>query len=182
MEDLFFTVARERGASSANHKGYRLRLTSWNVGSLTIAKELHGNVVEVKRYNDRIMVLRVVLGEEVVAIVSAYAPHVGLGDQERRDFWGSLDGVMRSLPRQDKICLGGDFNGHVGKESDCFSMVHGGFGHGVRNDNGRELLDFALAHDLGIINTQQRKPSESHWEQQEDIRSLGGGMRRCGAR
>ncbi|KAI3810563.1 hypothetical protein L1987_20182 [Smallanthus sonchifolius] len=99
------------------------------------------------------MVLRVVLGEEVVAIVSAYAPHVGLGDQERRDFWGSLDGVMRSLPRQEKICLGGDFNGHVGKESDGFPMVHGGFGYGVRNDNGRELLDFALAHDLGIINT-----------------------------
>ncbi|KAF5776879.1 hypothetical protein HanXRQr2_Chr12g0529181 [Helianthus annuus] len=49
------------------------------------------------------MVLRLVLGEEVVAIVYAYAPQVGLGDQEKRDFWDCLDGVVRAIPREKEF-------------------------------------------------------------------------------
>ena len=95
-----------------------------------VAKELHTSVVEVIRHNDRIMVLRLVLGEEVMAVVCAYAPHVGLGDQEKREFWDCLDAVVGGIPRGERICIGGDFNGHIGKANDSFQAVHGGFGFG----------------------------------------------------
>ncbi|XP_076906061.1 uncharacterized protein LOC143562019 [Bidens hawaiensis] len=36
-------------------------------------------------------------------------------------------------------------------------IVHGGFGFRDRNEPGRDLLDFAVAHDLGILNSFFRK-------------------------
>ncbi|XP_021974852.1 uncharacterized protein LOC110869960 [Helianthus annuus] len=123
--------------------------------------ELHKNVIEVIRHNDRIMVLRLVLGEELVAVVCAYAPQVGLGDQEKREFWDCLDAVVGAIPREERIVIGGDFNGHIGKDSDGFPSVHGGFGFGDRNEPGKDLLEFAVAHDLGILNSFFRK-RESH--------------------
>ena len=36
----------------------------------------------------------------------------------------------------------GDFNGHIGKEVDGFEGVHGGFGIGKKNLEGRLLLEF----------------------------------------
>ncbi|XP_076920991.1 uncharacterized protein LOC143582268 [Bidens hawaiensis] len=107
------------------------------------------------------MVLRLVLGEEVVTVVCAYAPHVGLGDREKRDFWDCLDAVVRAIPRDERMCIGADFNGHICKDNEGFQVIHGGFGFGDRNESGTDLLDFAVAHDLGILNTFFKK-RESH--------------------
>ncbi|KAD4179608.1 hypothetical protein E3N88_28199 [Mikania micrantha] len=79
-----------------------------------------------------------VLGEEVVTVMSAYAPHVGLGENEKRQFWDCMD-----------------------EENEGFQSIHGGCGFGSRNESGGTLLDFAIAHDLGIINSFFRK-KDSH--------------------
>ena len=42
-----------------------------------------------------------------------------------------------------------------------FEAVHGGFGYGSRNQEGKEVRDFAVAFDLMIANTFFRK-RESH--------------------
>ncbi|GKB67324.1 protein kinase, ATP binding site-containing protein [Tanacetum coccineum] len=44
-------------------------------------------------------------------------------------------------------------NGHIGANADGFSSVHGGFGYGVRNDEGQTILEFAAAHDLVVVNS-----------------------------
>ncbi|XP_076954466.1 uncharacterized protein LOC143628907 [Bidens hawaiensis] len=156
---------RWKGQRGDERNGYKLNYSGSDgakngVGFL-VALEVYKNVVEVIRYNDRVMVLRLVLGEEVVAVVCAYAPHVGLGDREKTEFWDRLDIVVRAIPRKEKIFIGGDFNGHIGEESDGFQSVHGGFGFGVRNDPGRDLLEFLVAHDLSILNSFFRK-RDSH--------------------
>jgi hypothetical protein len=38
-----------------------------------------------------------------------------------------------------------------------FDGVHGGFGYGSRNQEGKSILNFALAYDLIIANTIFRK-------------------------
>ncbi|KAJ0557790.1 putative SWR1-complex protein 5/Craniofacial development protein [Helianthus annuus] len=156
---------RWKGHRAEECNGYKLLYSGSNgtkngVGFL-VAIELHKNAIEVIRHNDRIMVLRLVLGEQVVTVVCAFAPHVGLGDQEKREFWDCLDVVVRAIPREEKIFIGGDFNGHIGKDSDGFELVHGGFGFGNRNEPGKDLLDFVAAHGLGIINSFFTK-RESH--------------------
>ena len=47
----------------------------------------------------------------------------------------------------------GDFNGHVGRHIDGFDVVHGGYGVGQRNLEGRTLLEFCLEKELCVSNT-----------------------------
>ncbi|XP_016544374.2 uncharacterized protein LOC107844480 [Capsicum annuum] len=84
--------------------------------------------------------------------MNAYAPQVGLDEEERR-FWEVLEEVIRGVPGSEKIFIGGDFNGHIGSVSLGYEEVHGGFGFGVRNDEGTALLDFARAFGLVVVNS-----------------------------
>ena len=64
--------------------------------------------------------------------------------------------MVRAVPNSEKLFIEGDLNGHVG-----FEAVHGGFGYGSRNQEGEEVLDFAIDFDLMIANTFFRK-RQSH--------------------
>ncbi|XP_071687256.1 uncharacterized protein [Rutidosis leptorrhynchoides] len=48
---------------------------------------------------------------------------------------------------------GGDLNGHIGAEVEGYRGAHGGFGYGVRNEEGRSIHEFAIAHDLVVANS-----------------------------
>ncbi|KAL6574370.1 hypothetical protein OROHE_001274 [Orobanche hederae] len=69
--------------------------------------------------------------------------------------------VVERIPMGEKLIIGGDLNGHVSVSRDDFESVHGGFGFGDRNEAGNGILDFALAYDLGIMNTWFEK-KDSH--------------------
>ena len=57
-----------------------------------------------------------------------------------------------------ELILGmGDFNGHVGKQSDAYEDVHGGNGIGERNMEGKMLLEFCDEKELCVANTWFRK-------------------------
>ena len=58
------------------------------------------------------------------------------------------------LANPGKVLLGlGDFNGHVGRRIDGFEGVHGGYGIGKRNVEGRRLLEFCDEKELSVANT-----------------------------
>ena len=117
-------------------------------------------MVGVTRQGDRIILVKLVVGDMVLNVISAYAPQVGLDESAKRQFWEDLDGLIRVVPSSEKIFIG-DLNGHVGTTSAGFEAVHEGFGYGSRNQEGDEVLDFAVAFDLMIANTFFRK-RESH--------------------
>jgi exonuclease III len=54
---------------------------------ILIDKTLKDGVVDVKRQGDRIILVKLVLGDVVLNIISAYAPQVGLSESEKRKFW-----------------------------------------------------------------------------------------------
>ena len=64
---------------SGNQEGYG------GVGVL-VEGELYDKVVEVRRVNDRMMSLAIVVEREVVRVVSTYAPHSGKS-MEEKDFF-----------------------------------------------------------------------------------------------
>ena len=72
-------------------------------------------------------------------------------------FWEDLDRLVRVVSSSEKLFIGGDLNGHVGTSSVGFEAVHEGFGYSSRNQEGEEVLDFAIAFDLMIANTFFRK-------------------------
>jgi len=86
-----------------------------------------------------------------------YAPQIGLSDDIKKVLWEDLEEVLQCIPRQEKLFLGGDFNGHIGEKADGNVGTHGGFGFGERNNGGVALLDFAVALDLTIVNSLLRR-------------------------
>ncbi|XP_056688564.1 uncharacterized protein [Spinacia oleracea] len=99
------------------------------------------------------MSIKLVIGGEVITVVSAYAPQAGLDASTRQEFWEDLEEVVQRVPKSEKLIIGGDLIGHVGSSRDGFESIHGGFGYGDRNEAGNAILDFALAYDLGKMNT-----------------------------
>jgi hypothetical protein len=61
-----------------------------------------------------------------------------------------------SVPISEKLFIG-DLNRHVGSTKVGFDGVHEGFGYGSRNQEGKGILNFALAYDLFVANTLFRK-------------------------
>nr|XP_016445830.1 PREDICTED: uncharacterized protein LOC107771018 [Nicotiana tabacum] len=118
-------------------------------------------VVEVRRVNDKLMTIKLVVGEFMLNVISAYTPQVGLGKEVERHFWDELDEVVRGIPLNEKLFIGGDFNGHIRLTSQGYDDVHDGFDFGVRNGGCTLLLDFAKAFDLVIANSGFRKNEEN---------------------
>ena len=84
------------------------------------------------------------IGKQIVNIVSVYAPQVGLGAEEKDDFWDSFIIVLSAIPTQDRIFIGSDMHGHVGRDADGY----GGMGLGTRNAEGERILEFGVQHIL----------------------------------
>ena len=100
------------------------------------------------------------MGEEIISFVSAYGPQVGLEEQVKCELWDNLRDLMRSIPEDEKVLLGGDFNGHIGRDAGNFNSVHEGSGVGARKESRENLLEFALAKNLVIANSIFRKKDD----------------------
>ena len=148
-------------AKEVDNTGFKL----WYIGitlnkngvGVLIDKSLKDGVVEVRRQGDRIILVKLVISDMVLNVISAYAPQVGHDERAMRLFWEDLNRLVRAVPSSEKLFIGGDLNGHVGISSASFEAVHGGFGYGSRNQEEEEVFDFAIAFDLMIANTFFRK-------------------------
>jgi len=110
-------------------------------------------VVELREVNERIMVVKMAVGGEILNVVSVYAPQAGRLEEEKESFYDALDDVVAGVGKGERLVLAGDFNGHVGKEVEGFGGVHGGQGYGVRNSEGNRLLEFADSREMIVANT-----------------------------
>ena len=124
-----------------------------------IAEEFIDKVVKVVRVYDRLMMVKVLVGQCLVNIISAYAPHVGRSrsQDEKDDFWEALWKLIEGVKQSEKIILGGDLNGHVGKNSEGYEGLHGGHGYGVRNMEGETILEFYEAAGMIVCGIQFSK-------------------------
>ena len=115
---------------------------------IIVDKTLTQDVVDVKRVRDRIMAIKIVIGQELINVISAYAPQVGLDTSLKEKFREDLGDLVQGIAQTEKVFIGGDLNGHVGKETGNYGGFHGGHGFGERNEDGEAILNFAMAHDF----------------------------------
>ncbi|XP_043710423.1 uncharacterized protein LOC122659376 [Telopea speciosissima] len=127
---------------------------------IVVDKDLKNEVVDIKRFGDRILSIKLVLDNEVINIVSAYAPQAGLDESFKLQFWEHMDGLVQGFGQGEKIVIGGDLNGLVGRDRRGYEEIHEGYGVGERNEEGISVLDFAIAFDLCIANTFFKKRDE----------------------
>ncbi|KAK6764498.1 hypothetical protein RB195_024719 [Necator americanus] len=140
--------------------GYKLiyhGTSNRNGVGIILNESFRNSVTAVDRLSDRLMAVKVDTGEVELRVVSAYAPQMGCSEEEKACFWEDLEQYVRSLESEEVLLIGGDFNGHVGSRKDGFESCHGGYGYGARNDDGLRILEYAVASDLIIANTQYRK-------------------------
>jgi hypothetical protein len=169
--DLDFCALQEtrwKGSGAKMIEGYKFFWQGGRGGAgvgLMVAEKWVDCVLEVKRVNDRIIVVRVNVGIWVLNLVSVYAPQVGRPMVEKENFYMVLGKTLTDLGgRNGEIAvICGDFNGHVGERIEGYEGIHGGKGFGKRNPEGEMLLEFAGAHRLAIMNT---------WFDKNDLRKI----------
>ncbi|KAK6742269.1 hypothetical protein RB195_009870 [Necator americanus] len=137
--------------------GYKLiyhGTSNRNGVGIILNESFRNSVTAVDRLSDRLMAVKVDTGKVELRVVSAYAPQGGCSKEEKASFWEDLEQYVQSLENEEILLIGGDFNGHVGSRKDGFESCHGGYGYGARNDDGLRILEYAVASDLIIANTQ----------------------------
>jgi hypothetical protein len=148
-------------AKEVEDTGFKLWYTgntsTKNGVSIVLDKSLKDGVVDIKRQGDRIILVKLLVGDLVFNVINAYAPQIGLNESVKMQFWEEFDALVSSVPISDKLFIGGDLNGHVGSTRVGFEGVHEGFEYGSRNQEGEGTLNFALAYDLIVANTLFRK-------------------------
>ena len=119
---------------------------------IALSPGLKEGVLQVNQESDRLIWMKLAVGNVTVNVVSAYAPQVGTTDIEKDNFWNSLGSVMTMIPRSETVWLGADLNGHVGEGNHGAGEVIGRYGVGVRNNEGDRIVDFATVNQLAIAN------------------------------
>jgi hypothetical protein len=105
--------------------------------------------------------IKLIFEDLVLNVISAYVPQVGLSDDVKRRFWKDLEDMVRGVSSSEKLFIREDLNGHVGTVRGEFERVHRGFGYGEQNQEGENILNFAIVYNLMVANTFFRK-KKSH--------------------
>ena len=102
---------RWRGSScryfGATGKGYKLfwmgsEAKTEGVG-IFVAEKWVDSVVSVERHSERIMVLKMVLGDRLLNVFSVYAPHSGRPDEEKECFWNEVFHLVSCIPQNEMV-------------------------------------------------------------------------------
>ena len=101
--------------------------------------------------------IKLLIGKRIISIVSTYAPQQGLSNDEKDRFYEELISLTAKVGENELLIIGGDLNGHVGKDANGYQGMHGGFGFVTRNVEGERILEMGAALDMIVCNTFYKK-------------------------
>jgi hypothetical protein len=119
--------------------GFKLWYTGTTINKnrvdIILDKSLKDGVMDIKRQGDMIILVKLLVGDLIFNIISAYAPQIGLNESFKRQFWEQLDTLISTVSISEKLFIEGDLNRHVDSIRVDFDGVHEDFGYENRNRN-----------------------------------------------
>ena len=109
-------------------------------------------VLDVKRVSNRIMLIKLVAGKNIVTVLLVYAPQAGL-DSVKDLLYGNLQWILTKIHVSEIVFICRDFNGHIVKNSDGYEGVRGRGEFGRCNLKGENILKFTVTHNLVVSNS-----------------------------
>ena len=119
--------------------------------ALLLSERMMSKVVAWKEVSSRLMWVRVRMGRECWAFVSAYGPGSEKTEEEREGFWSELTDCVDSLGKSSYVVVLGDLNARVGDEE--IAGVVGKYGVPERNGSGESLLNMCVENGLVVGNS-----------------------------
>ena len=80
-----------------------------------LAEDLINKVTGIKPVSDRIVLIKLMICDEILTVLSVYAPQTGLDNSIKDSFYDSLLFVTSGLPDNGIVMSCDDLNRHVGK-------------------------------------------------------------------
>lgn len=117
---------------------------------IVVGCDLKDVTINVRKVGDRILIIKFVLGKELLHVINVYAPQVGSNKETKRQISNSLDELVLEISPTDKVFVSEDLNEHVEKDKSMHERVCGEHDFGNRNYMGVIVLDFALINNILI--------------------------------
>ena len=121
--------------------------------SIFLAEKWVDKMIDVNRVSNRIILLKLMVGETIFTTISVYAQQCGLSYEVKDEFYDRLIAVAGKVDEKDILVVAGDLNDHARKTSGGFEGVHGGNDYGDRNRERERILEFGFAMDMLVANT-----------------------------
>ena len=121
------------------------------VVALLLSEWMVNKVVEWKEVSSRLMWVKVRMGRECWAFVSAYGPGCERSEEEQDEFWNELTRCVHGLSTRSYVVVLGDLKARVG-DGEVEGIV-GEYGVPGVNESGERLLDMCVEQELLIGNS-----------------------------
>lgn len=100
------------------------------------------DTVEVDRFSDQLMRVKVIVGNISFNIFSIHAPHLGRTAQEKKELWNKLEDKVARVPH-DGLIVGGEVKTHDGSDRVGFEEVMRLYGFGESTMKGMLCRKYA---------------------------------------
>ncbi|XP_056022059.1 craniofacial development protein 2-like [Ostrea edulis] len=121
--------------------------------ALLLAPEAMRALVAWEPVSPRLMAARFHSKGRKTTVIQCYAPTYVTQEEEKEDFYSSLQSVLDRTPRRDMKIVMGDLNAKVGDDNTGKVFIMGRHGVGTCNENGELFTDFCSFNDLVIGGT-----------------------------
>ena len=131
--------------------------------AIMVNKRVRNAVLGCNLKNDRMISVRLQGKPFTITVIQVYAPTSNAEEAEVEWFYEDLQDLLELTPKKYVLFILGDWNAEVGIQET--PEVTGKFGHGIRNEAGKRLIELCQENALVISNTlfQQHKRRLYPW-------------------
>ena len=117
---------------------------------IVVSEAISKEVIRVERWEGRILMAWLMVRGQMVCIMSVYGPQTGRSKEDKEAFRDALERMIGLVGGKEMLCVAGDFNVHVGVREDGEEECMGNFGWGVRNREGKQLVELLVRNGLAV--------------------------------